>query len=160
MAGFLSNLLSLYRQEMERHRNRPFLKAVMGACATVAMADGSVGLRDRIRLDQVMETLEALKIYDPHEGVNIFNDFVEAIKANPKEGHEQALEAIRAETGQDPEKAMLLIRICLAVSEIEGKIPLTEQIEIVGLCSQLGVQPDNVGLYTDSMAKDIGVPDD
>ena len=159
MTGFLSNLLSLYRQEMERHRNRPFLRAVMGACATVAMADGSVDFRERMRLDQVIVTLEALKIYDPHEGVNLFNDFVEAIKANPKEGREQALEAMRAEAGEASEKATLLIRICLAVSEVEGKIPLTEQIEIVGLCSQLGVQPDNVGLYTDSTANDISVSD-
>ena len=131
----------------------------MAACANVAMADGSVGLRERVRLDQVMDTLEALKIYDPHEGVDLFNEFVDAIRSNPKEGHQLAMEAIQAEAAEDQEKAMLLVRICLAVSEVQGKIPLTEQIEIVGLCTQLGVQPDNVGLYTDSTAKDISTPD-
>ena len=153
MTGFLSSLIEQYRQELEKHRNWSFLKASMAACALVAIANGSVAFRQRVRLDQVLETLDALKIYDPHEGVNLFNEFVEAIEVNPKEGRKGAVRAIRAEAAVDPEKARLLIRMCLAVSEVGGEIPLTEQVEIVGLCSQLGLDPRGFGLYVDAPAR-------
>ena len=150
MAGFFHNLIEHYSKAAERNRNRSFLRAVMAACAGVYMADGVVTLRDRMRLDKVMETLKALQVYDPHEGVDLFNEFVDAIKAHPKTGNEQVMRVIRDEAAGDTEKSNLLIRICLAVSEVKGEIPLPEQVEIVSLCNLLDVHPDGVGLYTDT----------
>ncbi len=147
MSGFLKKLTEVYRERIAKHRNRPFLKAAMAACALVAMANGTVSFRQRIRLDQIMEALEALRDFDPHEGVNLFNEVVTAMQKSPRTGHETAMELILQETAAHPEKAELLIRICLAVSEVDGVIPMTEQIEIVGLCSRLGVEPDRLDLY-------------
>ncbi len=149
MSGFLVNLSDFYQEQMLRHRNRAFLRASMAACALVAMANGNVSFRQRIRLDQIMETLEALRDFDPHEGVNLFNEVVTAMRNSPRSGHETAMEIILKETVSHPEKSELLIRICLAVSEVDGIIPMTEQIEIVGLCSRLGVEPDRLDLYPD-----------
>ncbi len=149
MSGFLSKLNELYRERLAKHRNRPFLEASMAACALVAMANGNVSFRQRVRIDQIMETLEALRIFDPHEGVNLFNECVREMKASPRVGHERAIGLVLRETSAHPEKAELLIRLCLAVSEVDGAIPMTEQIEIVGLCGRLGVKPDRLGLYTD-----------
>ena len=140
MSGFLVNLSKLYQEQMERHRNRPFLRATMAGCALVSMANGAVTLRDRVRVDQVLETLDALQVYDPHEGVALFNEFVEALEQSAEEGRRRALEAIDAEVAQEPEKAGLLIRICLAVSEVENRVPAQEREQIAELCDHLGVE--------------------
>ena len=149
MPGFLSKLTAMYQDRIAKHRNRPFLQATMAACALVAMANGNVSFRQRVRIDQIMETLEGLRTFDPHEGVNLFNECVTAMENSPRTGHETAMQLILKETLAHPEKAELLIRICLAVSEVDGVVPMTEQIEIVGLCGRLGVQPDRLGLYPD-----------
>lgn len=140
MSGFLVNLAKLYREQMERHRNRPFLRAAMAGCALVSMASGTVTLRERVRVDQVLETLDALQVYDPHEGVELFNEFVEALERSAEEGRRRALAAIDAEVAQEPEKAGLLIRICLAVSEVEDGVPTREWERIAALCDHLGVE--------------------
>jgi tellurite resistance protein len=147
MTGFLHELTSLYRARLERHRNLPMLRGAMAACAVIATIGGEVSFGQRIRVDQILETLEALKVFDPHEGVNLFNEYAEAIFANPRQGQDRALAEVRRLTEGDPEKAELIIRICLAVSEADGAVSLAEQIEIVTLCSLLGVDPARFGLY-------------
>ena len=147
MSGFLSSLLSDYGQQLERHRNRPFLRATMAACALAAVADGEVSFSERMRVDQIFATLEELKVFDPHEAVDLFNEYSRAILESPKSGHEQALAAVNSVTS-DPERANLLVRICLAVTEAKGHKTLVDQIEVVLLCSLLGVEPEFAGLYT------------
>jgi tellurite resistance protein len=148
MSGFLTTLRTRYHQQLERNRNRPFLRATMAASALVAMADGKVTFSERVRIDQILETLEALKVFDPHEGVNLFNEFADAIRANSKIGRAAAVRAIEPVAG-DPETAALILRICLAISEADGEVDLIEQIEIVTLCSRLGLEPKDCGLYID-----------
>jgi tellurite resistance protein len=63
------------------------------------------------------------------------------------------MEAVEAFAGT-PESASLIIRICLAVAEADGQTTLTDQIEIVTLCSLLGVDPDGMGLYPDKPIED------
>lgn len=152
MAGLLETLISDYQTELDRHRNRPFLRATMAACALVAAADGEVTFGERIRVDQVLDTLEALKVFDPHEGVDLFNSFTDSILGSPRHGREEAMKAVRAVAG-DPERADLLIRICLAVGEAEGERTLVSEIEIVMLCGLLGVDPEHRGLYVDRKPK-------
>ena len=132
MSGFLDNLTRFYEERLARLRNRPFLKATMAASALVAVADGSVTFSQRIRMDQILETLTTLKVFDPHEGVDLFNDYVQAILETPKEGREAAVKAIAA-GAKDDETKRLMIRVCLAISEASGDISLVEQIEIVSL---------------------------
>jgi tellurite resistance protein len=145
MSGFLKNLLELYREQVQRHRNRPFLRAAMAGCALVSMASGNVTLRERVRVDQVLETLDALQVYDPHEGVELFNEFVDALLHSEQRGRKLALEAIDAEVTQEPEKAELLIRICLAVIEVEDGIPTQERRQVAALCEHLGVPAERCG---------------
>ena len=154
MTGFLRSLVDRYQGHLERQRNRPFLRATMGACALVAFADGKVTLPERARVDQILETLEALKVFDPHEGVNMFNDFIDAIGQSPRKGRQRAVKAVIA-VANDPEAADLMVRICCAVSESKGEKALTDQIEIVQLCSLLGVEPRNLGLYAESEGDDL-----
>ncbi len=154
MAGFLNSLLSGYREQLERRRNEPFLRAVMAASALVAIADGSIAFSQRIRVDQILETLETLKIFDPHDGVNLFNRYAEAILEASEPGRARAVEAIKP-LARDPETAELLVRVCLAISEANGEISLVEQIEIVTLCSLLDIDPKNCGLYVDLSPEEL-----
>ena len=156
MPNFLKTLTHHYQEQVARHKNLPFLKATMAASAIVATSDGEVTFDERMRVDQVLETLEALKVFDPHEGVNLFNGFVEALKQSPEAGHAAAVEAIMVVAG-DPEKAELMVRICLALSETDGEVSLVEQIEIVTLCSLLGLDARAFGLYRDEIGKALAM---
>lgn len=155
MTGFLSDLLTQYETALERHRHRPFLKATMAACALVATVDGVVSLGQRLRVDQILDTLEALKVFDPHEGVDLFNEHCEAIVSAPREGRREALRCVMHVAESNREKAELLVRICLAVSEADGAISLEEQIEIVSLCTRLGLNPSDFGLYSSDSAASV-----
>lgn len=120
----------------------------MAVCAPVAMADANVSFGERVRVDQIMQTLSALRIFDPHEGVDLFNGYVDAIAVSRRDGRAQALDAIRA-AASTPDDVDLLIRPCLAVSEGKGEVSLADQIEIVMLCSTLGADPTAFRLYRD-----------
>jgi tellurite resistance protein TerB len=146
MTGFLGALKKQYRQQVERHHSLPFLKATMSACALVATADGEVSFTERVRVDQIVETLEELKIFDPHDAANLFRDYCDVILKSPKQGHESVLKDLEMAAG-NPETAELLIRICLAVTEANGRTSLVDQIEIVTLCSLLELDPAHFGLY-------------
>jgi len=156
MSTFLKRLGERYHEVLDRHHNLPFLKATMSAAALVATANGHVSFAQRIRTDQVLETLDALKVFDPHEGVELFNEVIEQIQASPQQGRAQAVQNIEAAANDDDTKHMI-VRVCVAISEVEGKIPLVEQIEIVSLCSQLELDPKSCGLYADELPQD-GLP--
>ena len=126
MPGFFQSLMRDYRLQVERRRNRQFLDATMAACSLIAIADGEVTLAERIRVDRILETLEELKVFDPHEGVNLFNDYCRAIQDSPKEGREKAVRSVKSMAG-DPETV---------------------------LCSLLGVDPEQRGLYVDAFGED------
>ena len=156
MGTFLKRLGERYHEALKRHHNLPFLKATMSAAALVAMADGHVSFAQRVRTDQVLETLDALKVFDPHEGVELFNEIIGQIKVSPQQGRAQAVRNIETVAHDDDTKHMI-VRVCVAISEVEGTIPLVEQIEIVSLCSQLGLDPKSCGLYADELPTD-GLP--
>jgi len=116
----------------------------------VSASEGQVSFADRIRVDEIMETLTRLKVFDPHEGVAIFNHHAARILASPQAGRAAALEKIKAVTA-DPETAEILIDLCLAVSLSNGVTSLVEHIEIVSLCGLIGVDPDKIGLDTEQV---------
>ena len=147
MTGFLRTLINDYHDHVTRQKNLPFLEGVMAACALVASADGEITFGERVRVDQILETLDALKVFDPHQGVNIFNNFTDKILVHPREGHEKAFQAMKR-VAIVAENGALMLRICCAVSEGNGEKSLVDQIEIVTLCSRLGIDPRDCDLYT------------
>ena len=150
MSGILDNLRRLFQARSEKEQNRPFLEAAMAACAMVSASEGEVSFADRIRVDQFMDTLTRLKVFDPHEGVDLFNQYTAGILASPQEGRETALKTIKT-VASDMETAELLIDLCLAVSLSDGVTSLVEHIEIVSLCGLIGVDPVKIGLDTEQI---------
>ena len=159
MSGLLKNFTNLFNESQEKRQNRPFLKAAMAACAMVSVSKGQVDFCDRVLLDQILTTLDRLKIFDPHEGVEIFNDFITKIRTSPKDGHEEALAAVK-EVATDKKTAELIVRLCLAISLSDGKTSMVEQIEIVSFCSLLGVDANLLGLDMEELVSSIETSDD
>ena len=77
------------KQELERHRRRPFLEAAMAACALIASADDEVSFSERARMDAVLESLAELRIFDPHQAVDLFNARIEALQADREAGRQR-----------------------------------------------------------------------
>ena len=92
---------------------------------------------------------------DGVEGIDLFNEFTDTILSAPEAGHGKALQAVFETVKDKQATAELLIRLCLAVSEANGEISLNDQIEIVSLCSLLGVKPKKCGLYTDRSPEEL-----
>lgn len=145
MTEFLDSITEIIREQVNRHRNWPFLNAAMAACAIVATAGGGVSFCHRMRIDHVLETLDRLRVFDPHEGVELFNSFVEKICRNSEVGRRKALNAMASVSAEKP-LAEMLLRVCMAVSGSEGEISDLEKSEIANLCEVLEIEPDVVGL--------------
>jgi tellurite resistance protein len=150
VAGVLETLTGLYRDQMARHENRPFLEAVMSAAALVCAADGEVTFPERMRLDQIIAAIKQLEVFDPHEAVDLFNDYTQAIQEDSETGREAAFKRIEP-VAKNPETAALILRVCIGILEVEGDDTMVEQIEIVSLCSRLGIDPKDCGLYVDNV---------
>ncbi len=137
----ISDIIESLKQSLgvraEQHRNRPFLEATMAACALVAYADEDVSLSERFQLDQVLERLDQLTIYDPHTGVNFFDEIVSALKDEPEAGKQKALDRIRP-FAHDPDSARMLVRVCHAISWADGEVSDAERARIDEVCAVLG----------------------
>ncbi len=145
MTGILNELHDLLFEQIDRHKNLPLLKAAMASCALAAASTEKVRLCQRVRVDQILETFDKLKVFDAHEGVELFNQFVEKIRTDWDSGHSEALKAVKA-VAKNKETATMLAQFCLLVSQSNGSISPTERLEIENLCQLLEIQPEKLGL--------------
>jgi tellurite resistance protein len=152
MSQLIRTIAEIYAIQLERHRNRDFLRAAMAACALVAMASGRVSLRDRVHVDRVLETLDALKVFDPHEGVGLFNEYVARLEADAIAGRRAVLDLVAEEVAKEPEKAELLARICLATSAPQLEGGEAQRQALADLCRCIGVSPGFCALSEDGRA--------
>lgn len=143
MPEFLDDLRGQLKRSLQRYRNRALLEGAMAGSALVAVADGSVSFGQRVRVDQILGTLEALQVFDPHEGVNLFNEYTKGILKSPKAGRAKSLKAVQA-VAKDPATVALIFRICVAITSMGRGMQLVVKVEIMSLCSLLGVEPGAV----------------
>lgn len=113
---FSGTLLARSRQV----RNRPLLDAAMATSALVATADGEVSFAARHRVDEVLETVDALNAFDVHAAIEIFMNFVDEVRNRSEDGGSRALKAISAVAG-DAEDARVVLRIACAVGRANGR---------------------------------------
>ncbi|MEE9425254.1 MAG: hypothetical protein V3V18_09780 [Methylococcales bacterium] len=137
MTQILSNITDLLSTQIEQHRNKPFLKAVMAACALVATANGKVSLYQRMKIDQMMETQPRLKIFDPHDGIDLFNEYIERLQNDVETAHRQLCEIIK-DVIDCEETADCLIQLCQTILQKKNQTGSVAQIEIKTLCDLLG----------------------
>ena len=131
-----------FRLELNRHKQRPFLEAVAAACALVATADGEVSFSERARLDTVIESLSQLRLFDPHEVVDAFDEHVAQL-ADDDDGVAAMLKVISAGTRAEG-AADLLLRISAAMSLADGRDSSDEQEIIHKICAALQLPDTSV----------------
>ena len=128
------------QDQMRRHRNRPFLEATTAASALVALADEELSLSESHRVDQILENLEALSVYDVRMAKRRFQDYADAIRDDAESGRIRALEAI-SQIAEDAEEVELLVRVCVAVSSADGELHPAERTQIEDICKLLDAEP-------------------
>ena len=116
----LDKLSESFLARSERARNRSFLDAAMAVSALAATADGEVSFTTRHRVDEFLENATALKVFDFHTALVLFEAFAEEINSRPEEGRAQALKAVSAIAGNG-EEARFLVRIACAVAQADGR---------------------------------------
>lgn len=131
-----------FRLELNRHKQRPFLEAVAAACALVATADGEVSFSERARLDTVIESLSQLRLFDPHEVVDAFDEHVAQL-ADDDNGVAVMLKVISAGTRAEG-AADLLLRISAAMSLADGRDSSDEHEIIHKICAALQLPDTSV----------------
>lgn len=130
-----------FRNELQRHRQRPFLEAVAAASALVATPDGEVSFSERARLDAVVESLSELRLFDPHEVVDVFDAHVAQLADDADGGHNEMLKTITASTKKEG-ASDLLLRISVAMSLADGRDSTDEHKVIDQICAALDLAPE------------------
>lgn len=136
------------RLQLERYRNRGFLKAAMAAAALVADADGEVTLSERYRIDAILERLEKLRLYDPHKAIEILNRFLANLHDEADTARPILLGKV-SRMANDPEAASILVRIAHSVSDADGVISDAEADRIDQIRAVLNLPVDDAA---DTMA--------
>lgn len=140
MSGFFASAREAIADQIEKFRNRDFLEATMAASALVAMADGEVGLTEANIVDQALDAVQELKIYDPHEAIEIFRVQMDALKADPADAREEVLKAVQKVSGDDREAAILL-KVCVAIAKSDETLTESERAAIGEIATSLGIDP-------------------
>jgi tellurite resistance protein len=135
-----ARLRETFHTQAERMRHKPFLRAAMACAALVATADGKVSFSERMEMDRLLDELDALKVYDVHTAVDLFNDHVEAL-ASDREAARKAVFAAASRFADDGEAAQLLLRICRHISQADGDYADSERQAIADLAAVLKLPP-------------------
>ena len=145
MASLIRSAKAAFERGRERFKNRPFLEATMAASALVAMADGEVKFSELSALDDLLENVHELQVYDPHVAVDLCRDHIDAIAADAEAGRAKALEAVGRIAG-DEEASRLVVQMCLVISRSDGEFSENEADAMRDLCAALWLDPGDVGL--------------
>jgi tellurite resistance protein len=137
MAQRLFDKLTL---EIQRFQNKEFLKGAMAVAALAARADGEVSLARRYRVDAIISRLTELHIYDPPKAIEIFDEFVRAIDADPITAHAILHAKVQRFAGK-PKRARTLMRLAHAVITSDGTPTHREWREFTWICGRLNLDP-------------------
>ncbi len=136
-------LIASFHKAIEKHDNRHFLEAVMATCAIVASSDGAINFSERGRLDQIINFVDRLKIYDPHEAVDLFNEYVDRLKSKSKIEKKALLDMIKTTIRSTSDKKLVL-KICWNICKADGDIKRAESDAIEEIAINMGLSIEDV----------------
>ena len=128
---------------IERHRNKPFLEAMMAATALLALADKEIVFSQRLALDFILENVKELKVFDVHQAVNLFREYSKEVQEDFNKARERVLKTVAKFSG-DQEKAALLVRACILIAKADGDFSEPEQKVVDELCRVLCLESAKV----------------
>ena len=137
----MTNLLTRLRDVLTGgHGDRAFLRAAMGTGALIAMADDEVTFAELMARDYLLDNIEELHVFDPHEAADLFRDYAEAIALDRETGKAKVFEEVVQFMG-DEKMAPLLVKVGVAISKADYDFSEREHAAIEELCEVLGVEP-------------------
>jgi tellurite resistance protein TerB len=145
MVGFFKFAREALAAELDKVRNRQFLDATMAASALVSMADGDANITELNILDQALETIQELKIYDPHDAMNLYRDYIDGLRDDSGATRDKIMQAV-GKIQEDQHAARLLIQVCVAIGKADEDFSEPEKAVITELCQKLALDYDELGL--------------
>jgi tellurite resistance protein len=139
MAG---DLRAKLQDELDRYRNRDFLKAMMAVCALTAMADGDFNIAEKYEVERIIDTTDVLRVFDTKKVVGIFDDYVHAIREEDPERVRKALNNKIARFAMDYKGSRTLLRAAYLVMAVDGEITEDELAEFNRIALLLEHHPE------------------
>ena len=130
-------------EKVKRHRNKPFLEAMMAATALLALADEEIVLSERLALDFILENVKELKVFDVHQAVNLFRDYGKEVQEDFAKAKAKVLQTVAKFSG-DQQKAALLVRASILIAKADGDFSEPEQKVVDELCRVLCLESEKV----------------
>lgn len=115
------DLRTKLKDELERYRNRDFLKAMMAVCALTALADGELGLAEKYQVEKIIEMTPALRVFDPHKAVAIFDEYAHALREEDRARVLRVLNNKIARFSLDYKRSRTLLRGAYLVMAADGE---------------------------------------
>jgi tellurite resistance protein len=143
----MSRIFRMARQSLaekiKKHRSKPFLQAMMGATALLALADKEIALSQRLALDYILENVKELKVFDVHQAVDLFRDYGKEVQEDFGKAKAKVLETVAKFSG-DQQKAALLVRASILIAKADGDFSEPEQKIVDELCRVLCLESEQV----------------
>jgi len=133
-------------EKIERHRNKPFLEAMMAATALLALADEEIVISERLALDYILENVKELKVFDVHQAVNLFQDYGKDIRQDFDQAKDKVLKTL-SKFSWDPQKAALLVRGSILIAKADGDFSEPEQKILDEFCRVLCLESEKVCMF-------------
>jgi len=144
MTGFFQQARDRLSREFQRHRSRPFMEATMAASALVATADGEVNLTEASMIDQAIEAVSELKLFDAHEETDLYRDWVVALADDRAAAEAKILKLVSNLAGDD-HAARVLLKVCVAIGKSDADFSAPEKDTIMRLAEAARIPMEEIG---------------
>jgi tellurite resistance protein TerB len=137
------SLITKLGGELQRYRDKDFLKAVMAACALMSMADGELHPVELQQIEQAFAKVPELRPLELSKARETFIGFVEALRRGEPDVHVILYRKIQRYE-PDFKRSRALLRVAWLVMTADGIDHPAEEKEFKRLCGLLGQDPKRV----------------
>jgi len=138
-----TSLKDKLKSDIERFRDRAFLKAAMAVSALTALADGDVSLEERYRIDAILAREPTLSAFNGNKAVAIFQDYVYELGREPERARRVLMSKVER-MAEKPRKARTLMRVSWLIIAADGEVKPGEAQAFDELCAALMLDPEDV----------------
>ena len=121
--------------ELKKFLSKDLLQAIVAGSTMIAYADGEVSASEKQKLMGYVRNSEQLSVFDTDKVIESFNQYLTRFEFDATIASGEALQKIAVFKGK-PE-AHLIVRVCLAIANADGKFDSTEQQALDQICRSL-----------------------
>jgi tellurite resistance protein TerB len=128
--------------ELDRYRNRDFLKAMMAVCALTALADGEFHIAEKYEVERIIDTNGILRSFDPKRAVKVLDEYIHAIRTGDRDRVLKVLNNKIARFAIDYKASRTLMRAAYIVIAADGEVTDAERAEFDRISRLLEHNPE------------------